>query len=447
MNNRYVTTLLAGCVVIGGCSEISSPADGGRSDPANYVVGLGPQQPARGIEMAFVQVARDFPEFAGFYVDDQGMFVVRATNKARQASLREFLRAFAAEALDLPNSVVPNIVVDDANYDIVQLMTWRDRLRALLSLSGVWELDADERANVVRIGVLHESARASVIDWAQRLGVPLPAVHVEITQQPPLIATLRDSIRPLPGGMQIQLSWLQVVSKGTCTLGVNGSHALHGDGFITASHCTIALETGADEGWMSQPYNWSADTIGYEVVDPPAWIGGSCPAGRRCRNSDAAFIKYRLATTGQFGTVAQPAFKCTSNCTSTSDLSRLNISSASPRWFIHITHAGTSTVGIGLQKVGRTTGWTSGTVDASCSDYNYPSDNLTLFCQTRATGMAAGGDSGSPVFRFVAGAGPNKVAVYGILFAGCMSCQGGNPSWVFSPWDGVIADLGSITVH
>jgi hypothetical protein len=66
-----------------------------------------------------------------------------------------------------------------------------------------------------------------------------------------------------------------------------------------------------------------------------------------------------------------------------------------------------------------------------------------LFCQVRTDGLSASGDSGSPVFRFVAGAGPNQVALYGMLFAGNPS----GPTFVFSKWVDIVSALGSIETH
>jgi len=65
---------------------------------------------------------------------------------------------------------------------------------------------------------------------------------------------------------------------------------------------------------------------------------------------------------------------------------------------------------------------------------------VTRLCQVRTNGIAAPGDSGSPVFRFVAGAGPNKVSLYGIVFAG----NPVTPEFIFSRWTDIVGLLGPI---
>jgi len=54
-----------------------------------------------------------------------------------------------------------------------------------------------------------------------------------------------------------------------------------------------------------------------------------------------------------------------------------------------------------LDKVGRTTGWTYGAVEDTCTDYEI--DGWTRECSDRVDYSTSGGDSGAPVFSLTAG--------------------------------------------
>ncbi len=93
-----------------------------------------------------------------------------------------------------------------------------------------------------------------------------------------------------------------------------------------------------------------------------------------------------------------------------------------------------------MHKVGRTTGWSSGTVSNTCATVNVSGSNIQLRCQTLVEGngqIVAGGDSGSPVFTRTSG---DNVMLRGILWGGNSS---GN-LFVFSPFSAVQNELGAL---
>jgi hypothetical protein len=69
-----------------------------------------------------------------------------------------------------------------------------------------------------------------------------------------------------------------------------------------------------------------------------------------------------------------------------------------------------------LHKVGRTTGWTSGTVEFSCTNTNIAGTDITILCQEWVRATADHGDSGAPVFDFAPDGGPNDVRLTGLLW-------------------------------
>ena len=101
---------------------------------------------------------------------------------------------------------------------------------------------------------------------------------------------------------------------------------------------------------------------------------------------------------------------------------------------------GSVPVGTRVHKVGRTTGWTSGTHTNTCVTVNVSGTNLTLICQDLVSAGVAGGDSGSPAFQRVGG---NRVKLAGVLWGG----NGAGTQFVYSPISQVQGELGSLTVR
>jgi hypothetical protein len=188
-------------------------------------------------------------------------------------------------------------------------------------------------------------------------------------------------------------------------------------GFVTNSHCTNT-QGGVEGTIYNQPiFDFINNQVGVEIADPPYFTGGSCPAGKRCRFSDSAFV--RAAITTALGSIARPPDgSFTWNGTHT----------------FTITAEADPLMGQSVIKVGRTTGRTSGTVQKTCALINVTDTDITLLCQSQATYLSVGGDSGSPVFRLTVL--PN-VTLVGINWS-----TGGH----FSPITGIqrIGELGSI---
>ena len=94
-----------------------------------------------------------------------------------------------------------------------------------------------------------------------------------------------------------------------------------------------------------------------------------------------------------------------------------------------------------IHKVGRTTGWTSGTVTGTCVNVNVSGSNIQQLCQTLVTNNSAAivgaGDSGSPTFKITSG---DNVQLVGILWGGSGSTQ-----FVFSPLKNIQDELGAMS--
>jgi hypothetical protein len=95
-----------------------------------------------------------------------------------------------------------------------------------------------------------------------------------------------------------------------------------------------------------------------------------------------------------------------------------------------------------FDKVGRTTGWTYGFVKKTCVDMNRPDYSGggfgRILCQDWTSYKRAGGDSGSPVFRWYG----NTVRLAGIHWGGIT--EGGVTYGVMSAMWNIEKDLGAL---
>jgi hypothetical protein len=408
MRQRTVVfvTLVAGMVVFASaCSDTTQP-----SSPPEGTSGLGPVQ---GPDDP-VALARGIPGFGGFFFDQDGVPTVYLRDLSARAQVERVLGPWLARQ----GVRVAALRVRRADYDWASLERWQGHATgtALAMRGAVW-VDADEARNRVTVGVERGTPAAQLRAAVARLGVPAEAIVVEEVEPVRLAATLQDRVRPVVGGLQINFPGF------LCTLGFN---ALRGTqrSFITNSHCTdIQGGTEATRYW--QPTQTAASAqIGTEAADPAYTTGGGCPSGRRCRRSDAARVRYATGTTSTLGRIARTSGANNGSLTITGNFS--------------MTGEGSASVGQTVHKVGRTTGWTRGSVGATCVNVNVSGSNITQLCQTLVSARVGGGDSGSPVFRRQ-GSGSN-VTLVGILWGGS-----GTSLYVYSPLSNIEAELGALT--
>jgi hypothetical protein len=362
---------------------------------------------------------KDVPEFGGAYVGSDGAFHVWLTRPAEaraahaRAALASGLRVAAHGA---------TTVTHRADYTFAQLKAWHDRLGELLAMPGVTMTDIDDRINRLTVGVEDPTeAGERVKAGLARLGIPQAAVTlVAATAVKP---TLRDRTRPLRAGTAIESSAIE------CTLGLPVTHAATGSfGFVTNSHCS-AVQGELDNGlfWQASRAAGRDDLVGAELVDPAYTTGGICPAGRRCRLTDTNFVRTNSGVNIAVGRIARPPLNSTNwNGTST----------------FRITDVEFTLVGNTVQKVGRSTGRTQGTVTRINTNRAVRNTDLVHLGQDVADYTATGGDSGSPVFEVTNSPATNDVTVVGIHW-GSGTVDGVTES-VFSPSRFIIPELGSV---
>ncbi len=298
----------------------------------------------------------------------------------------------------------------------------------VMALPGTVFADNDEVAGKLVFGVENAAAVRGVREALARLGVSPDDYGIELTAPIVNMVTLRDRFRPTVAGIQLHFG------NYACTLGFNVDHA-GGRSFITNSHCTNT-QGGVEGTTYAQPLRTTDPTvIATEVADPAYQKNGpNCPRGKKCRYSDASRALYAAGVASNRGEIAQT--------TGFNNLS-LTVSTSSPVFTITsqddaTTDFPTTTV---VNKVGRTTGWTRGTVTRSCVNTSVSGSTVYLLCQTFVSDpggaqVVGGGDSGSGVFT---GTGGN-VTLVGILWGGSSD----NKTFVFSPLKSIQDELGAV---
>jgi hypothetical protein len=287
--------------------------------------------------------------------------------------------------------------------------------------------DLDEGSTRLRIGVENQAAASGVRAALAARGIPASAVIVEQTEPIRFMASLRDKIRPVRGGLQINFG------QYLCSLGFNAS--VGGvRSFVTASHCTN--HQGGVEGTkyyqpLSPTYGGTSEIVATEVSDPSySKTLAGCPAGRFCRYSDASRARYSSGTAYVLGSIEKTTGPNNGSLTLSGSFS------------IGSTSDGLQ--GNTANKVGRTTGWSQGRITSTCVTTNVSGSNKTLICQNFVSAKLGAGDSGSPVF-LGSGGSLSTVALAGVLWGGNQS----GTTFVYSPLSNIrrSGELGSLTVR
>jgi hypothetical protein len=316
--------------------------------------------------------------------------------------------------------------------DVDLAMRGQDRMGAwfaqaspeVLALPGAVFADNDERVGKLVFGVEHAAAIPGIRVALARLGVPTSAYDVQVTEPIHQLATLRDRFRPTQAGIQIHF--------GLCTMGFNADDGTDRS-FITNSHCTNT-QGGVEGTRYFQPTSSVDGTvIATEVEDPTYSRGGSCPRGKKCRSSDASRARYASSVASIRGDILK---------TTGANNGSLTVGGV----FTVTSQDNTTTsfpIGLVVNKVGRTTGWTQGEVTRTCVHTAVSGSNIAQLCQTfvanpAGANVVGSGDSGSGVFRITSG---DNVQLVGILWGGSSD----NKTFVFSPLKNIRDELGPIT--
>jgi hypothetical protein len=442
--------LVVGALLVAACSDVPLPNQPGATTSGPRTLAAVAQDPTPD----FLEVARVVPGFAGYYLDAAGAPTVRLTDPARRPEAEAALAGFLADR----GFSASDLRVVQSTYDYLQLDAWYNQSWGhALSVSGAVYSDIDESNNGLRFGAVDAAAAAQVTSVVEGAGVPAAAFSVVVAAPVENMHTLRDRVRPVHGGYQINFfpSPVSPVSL-VCTMGFNV--VKNGvNSFITNSHCSNVqggTETPTDyyqplRGTPPNPNNF----IGVEVEDPHYEVVNctqdfEIPA--QCRYSDASRAQYASGVPFDLGHIARTTTSYQDTPRGEPDITGararvpvLEVDPANPTFAISGEQK-RSVLGETVNKVGRTTGWTVGPVIQTCINTLVLGTVPPIIqrCQDRVRADVAGGDSGSPVFRVLGGSG--KVRLAGILWGGSVS---GTVTYVFSPMANVHRELGDFITH
>jgi hypothetical protein len=364
--------------VLGGCAPFQWAPDVSQSETSLT------------LDEKFAKIAQSVPSFGGLFFDSHQNLNIYLTDQMQIASAQSEIASVLG--ISVPQA---NVRVLKGEYNFVQLKRWHDRLVDLFEIEGVVLTDIDETQNRLKVGVERAELADFVAQELSKMGIPSQAVEIAVTEPVIPVVTLRDRVRPLQGGLQINFPGF------LCTYGFNAVRS-GVNGFVTNSHCT-----STQGGVESTPYWQPTETIdpvqiGTEIADPK-YNKNTCPRtlkGRKCRYSDSAFARHENSVAADFGFIEQ-----------TTGLGSITLSGNSYR----IIAEAAASVGIQANKVGRTTGWSQGNVTATCVNVGVSGSSIVQLCQDQVSASVGSGDSGSPVFRIVNG---NDVHLLGILWGG-----------------------------
>ena len=417
---RFLGAGLVACAVVAvsACQESSTPTAPDDALPYASV------QPSQGPDVpSAAEFARRVPGFGGFFLSQDGTPTVYLTRGSSRGPAELVLAGYLS-ARGLSRAAVH---VLEARYGWSQLERWQEAATEdALAVPGAVFVDDDETANRVRIGVENLSASGLVRAAAARRGIPDEAVIVERAAPIVQVATLQNVVdRPVRAGVQINFPGF------LCSVGFNATSGAQ-KSFITASHCT-SKQGGVESTPYWQPLQSVNGTqIAVEVADPVYVKNGpGCPAGKKCRRSDASRAAYLNGNNQALGLIAKTSGANNGSITITGSFT-VNSNDCS-------TIGGCLAVGTTVNKVGRTTGWTAGKITNTCVNTAVSGTSIVQLCQTFVSAGVGAGDSGSDVFRIVS----NGVKLAGILWGGSSDGK----QFVFSPFGNITAELGALTTH
>ena len=403
------------------CSETDKPTELQptlvRSEGAQAQIQAAIQgRTSRGMEDHYLRLEHNLPGFGGVFMDGDGKMVAILTDLRQRgratAELAKNAAIFGASPKARGDVAAGRIEFRQGQFSVSQLVDWQEQIsRVLTGMRGFQSVGVVKRINRVRIGITRGMELGPFEARLREIGVPREAVVYEFGERiSPL--TLRSQFPvATAGGIQIanvSLPFGGAHLGGICTLGFNVVAAPADTGFLTASHCSASTLGAGVEGSEFIKQNVWLDGLGIgQVQHNPAWNESSsaCIPGLPCTKADVMFVRnapdphtgYRrtwypyLANTTYVGTNLNGG-----SVTETSAW-RQNVDKMPYDPFDGLT----------IDKMGRSSGWTRGTVEGECVHAQYSfmdefgvEDPLaTLLCQVRVVGSAIGeGDSGAGVF-------------------------------------------------
>ena len=431
MRIGFPAVALGATLFAAACQDAAAPGGPG-TPPLSASLAQVSQDPQPS-QMAVAQVVAGF---GGYFLDASagGAPTVYLIDPSRRPEAETALAGFLTDR----GFTAADLVVRQGAYEYAQLDAWyRSARPGVFGVAGIVTGDVDEGSNRLRFGVTGIGAVTAVQAVLAGVGIPSGATIVQVRAPFVTVATLRDRVRPLQGGLQINFFPTPAGTPGVsliCTLGFSAER-FGIPGYVTNSHCSNV--EGGEETPTSYYQNLrsggAANFIATEVDDPhwTSQLNADCPPPLACRYSDALRAEYVAGADVAMGRIAR-----VDEVTTTLEDTTHTIAG-----FFTITREQADPVqGEIANKVGRTTGWTLGPTTATCVDVLAIGTTHIRLCQAMVAALVDGGDSGSPVFS--RRGNQSKVTLLGILWGG--SVDEANPEFAYSPMSGIERELGSL---
>jgi hypothetical protein len=143
----------------------------------------------------FASVAEIDPHFAGFYLDNTDLVVMRSDGRRDVSATRAAIGSVFRD----PDLLKANIRFRESRFSFRELYNWWNDLPQVFAVPGVVSIDLDEVRNALVVGIADEDAKPRVMQKLHQLGIPRPAIIIEsIGRAEPL--TLHDYRRAIWGG-------------------------------------------------------------------------------------------------------------------------------------------------------------------------------------------------------------------------------------------------------
>ena len=407
-------------LIISACQDQPNPTS---PDPRDVAVSAQRSSQGGGVPSAD-ELDRQVPGFGGFFLDGSGEPTIYLARGASRAPAERALGAYMAAR----GQSAAALHVREARFGWQQLQRWQDAATdGAFAVNGTVYVDNDETTNRVHVGVANIGTTGQVRAAIARLGVPDDAVIVDQVEPIVQVASLQNIVdRPVRAGVQINFPGF------LCSVGFNATSG-GTKSFITASHCTTR-QGGVENTPYYQPLqSVNGTVVAREVADPLYTKGAGCPGGRTCRYSDASRAAYVNGANQALGLIARTSG---ANNSSLEIVGSFTITADD----CTTTLGGCLPVGTTINKVGRTTGWSAGTMTNKCVNTGVQGTRIVQLCQNFVSARVGGGDSGSDVFQVVSS---TNVRLAGVLWGGSSS----GTQFVYSPFANVVRELGALTTH
>ena len=349
-------------------------------------------------DQLLAEIGNTVSEFGGFFVSRNGdtdVLNIYLASDETNTDKQEDAQDAVEDKFGVVTGARLNIIKGD--YTIAQLSNWYSSMQTdVWGHSDVVATDPEEQSNRLEIGILDLSKKSEILAILTKLEIPHAAV--KITQRARMVKehTIRERANnnEMMGAYQVK-----VVNVGLCSIGFVTEKAGVA-GFVTAGHCTEnSWDGGTNNVAFYQPTNTNTShKVGNEAVDPTFSAITGCPAGKTCRKSDSAFIRFDSGVSYHRGYIAKP------NANNSIDV-------ASGDQLKVKYEGGTVYPGKALRRFGRSSGYVFGNITDTCEN-TYEAGNRMLLCQYLISMTSHGGDSGAPYYE-QAGS-ETDVRLYGI---------------------------------